>query len=248
MVPLHFYRCTQPLSLYKTPAQDSLVTQIGAGGCLWILPLPPGVTDWQTLGAIAVCLWADDYPGWLALGDAAALVPIPAPAPPPPLSPGAIAQAIPKAIAFAQAAHATPNTYRWGGTLAPDYDCSGLMQAAFGAAGIPIPRDAYQQRQWATPVELGDLQPGDLLFFGQGDRTTHVGLHLGQGRYLHSSGASHGRNGIGIDHLWQPEHPVSRHYAAQYQGAGRITQIYQPTGIPWLQRDGSPFFPWHSGS
>jgi cell wall-associated NlpC family hydrolase len=58
---------------------------------------------------------------------------------------------------------------------------------------IWLPRDAYLQERFCMPVAVRPgqtqlLEPGDLIFFGTPQRCTHVGLHLGGGRYLHSSG------------------------------------------------------------
>ena len=66
---------------------------------------------------------------------------------------------------------------------------------------------------------------GDLLFFGTQRRCTHVGRHLGEGRYRHSSGQDHGRNGIGIDSLHSSDHhQVACHYRAEFRGAGRVVR------------------------
>ena len=106
------------------------------------------------------------------------------------------------------------------------------MQMAFASQGIWIPRDAYQQERFCQPVAaLPDdqslLRPGDLLFFGTRRRCTHVGLHLGDGRYRHSSGHDHGRNGIGIDSLHSSDqHPVGCHYRSEFRGAGRVVRCH----------------------
>ena len=60
--------------------------------------------------------------------------------------------------------------------MGPCFDCSGLTQGAFRDAGTWIPRDAYQQRAFATPVtDVRDAMPGDLLFFGDSDAVEDVG-------------------------------------------------------------------------
>ena len=59
--------------------------------------------------------------------------------------------------------------------MGPCFDCSGLTQGAFRDAGTWIPRDAYQQRAFATPVtDVRDAMPGDLLFFGDSDAADGV--------------------------------------------------------------------------
>lgn len=215
--PQEQYRCDRNLNLYQGPEQDGLVTQAAAGRQLVI-------TDIDADG-LQVVLCADAYPGWLPLSAAAALA-ISPPYQAPQLDREAIVRAIPGAIAFTQAAMAVPNTYLWGGTVAPNYDCSGLVQAAFSSVGVPLPRDSYQQEAFTRPVSVNDLQPGDLLFFGTSERTTHVALHLSAGRYIHSSGKDQGRNGIGIDSLVDRFHPVSQTYYEQLRGCGRIVEGY----------------------
>jgi cell wall-associated NlpC family hydrolase len=125
------------------------------------------------------------------------------------------------------------NQYLWGGTVGPNYDCSGLMQAAFRTAQVWLPRDAYQQEAFTLPIPLPELEPGDLIFFGPPEKATHVGLYLGEGRYIHSSGKQGGRNGIGIDMLSdQSPDPVSQNYYQQLRGAGRVMESYRPQDPP----------------
>jgi hypothetical protein len=143
-----------------------------------------------------------------------------------------IERRIPNVLAWSERVEQQPNSYLWGGTTEPDMDCSGLMQMAFASQNIWIPRDAYQQEQFCQPIAVTPgachlLQPGDLIFFGSRQRCTHVGLHLGNGRYRHSSGKEHGRNGIGIDSLQpQDNHPVACHYRAELRGAGRVVRCH----------------------
>ena len=148
-----------------------------------------------------------------------------------------IEQRMPDVLAWSERVQQQPNTYLWGGTTEPDMDCSGLMQMAFASQKIWIPRDAYQQEQFCQPIAVTPgscnlLRPGDLIFFGTNKRCTHVGLHLGNGRYRHSSGKEHGRNGIGIDSLHpQDTHPVACHYRAELRGAGRVMRCHD--GQAW---------------
>ncbi|MDA0866110.1 MAG: C40 family peptidase, partial [Cyanobacteria bacterium] len=165
------YAAISTLNLYQSPACDGLVTQMATGRQLRVV-VPPD-PDPQ---AIQVCLCEDDYPGWVAVADLALLTVAAMPYQSKPVSAAEIQQRIPQVIAFAEAAMATPNEYLWGGTVAPNYDCSGLMQAAFGSVGIQLPRDAYQQEAFTQPVAMADLQLGDLLFFGTVEKTTHVAL------------------------------------------------------------------------
>ena len=214
------YRCDRTLNLYKTPHDPGLVSQAAAGLQLTITEFAPG--------GIHIILCADSYPGWLRLTDSDALALATTPYQPPTVTRQEIEQAIPGAIAFAQAAMAVPNQYLWGGTVAPNYDCSGLVQAAFASVGVPLPRDSYQQEAFTERVAKSDLLPGDLIFFGTPERTTHVALHLGEGRYIHSSGKDQGHNGIGIDSIIDLSHPISQTYNDQYRCCGRIMNGYRP--------------------
>ncbi|MFO5528213.1 MAG: C40 family peptidase, partial [Cuspidothrix sp.] len=137
-----------------------------------------------------------------------------------------IQQRIPEIIGFTQAAKQQDNYYLWGGTVAPNYDCSGLMQAAFQSVGVWLPRDAYQQEAFTQAIDINELQPGDLIFFGTPQKATHVGLYLGDGYYIHSSGKEQGRNGIGIDQLSDQDDKVSQAYYQQLRGAGRVIKSY----------------------
>ena len=143
-----------------------------------------------------------------------------------------ISERLPAVLSWSEATEAMPNVYVWGGTLRPNVDCSGLMQLAFASQGIWIPRDAYQQERFCSPVAVSPdnmqlLVPGDLLFFGSLRRCTHVALYIGQGRYRHSSGRDHGRNGIGVDSLHSRDsHPVACHYRAELRGAGRVMRSH----------------------
>ncbi len=70
--------------------------------------------------------------------------------------------------------------YVWGATGPGSYDCSGLMLRSFQAAGVTsMPRVSQAQQVWATPVDVKDVQPGDLVFFGR--PAYHVGVYIGGG-------------------------------------------------------------------
>jgi cell wall-associated NlpC family hydrolase len=73
--------------------------------------------------------------------------------------------------------------YRWGGEQpGVGFDCSGLTQWSWGQAGVGIPRTAQDQYDAIAHVSLGDLQPGDLLFWGGGTGDiSHVAMYVGGG-------------------------------------------------------------------
>ncbi|MEG3629422.1 C40 family peptidase [Streptomyces poriticola] len=87
-----------------------------------------------------------------------------------------------KALAFARAQIGKP--YVWGATGPGSYDCSGLTQAAWKAAGVTLPRTTYDQVDAGTTVPLSQAQAGDLVFFY--DDVTHVGIYIGNGMMIHA--------------------------------------------------------------
>ncbi|WP_084517111.1 C40 family peptidase [Microtetraspora niveoalba] len=75
--------------------------------------------------------------------------------------------------------------YRYGGTGPSGWDCSGLVQAAWSAGGVSLPRTSYEQWAWGASrrVSLSELQAGDLLWHaGYG----HVGIYAGDGKVVHA--------------------------------------------------------------
>jgi hypothetical protein len=81
--------------------------------------------------------------------------------------------------------------YVWGGASpASSFDCSGLVQWAFGQLGARLPRTAQQQYDATRRVSRNDLKPGDLVFFERtypsNERITHVGIYVGNGRMINA--------------------------------------------------------------
>ena len=229
--PGSIWQLEWPLNLYSRAGGSGLATQAATGRCVQVL-------SERSQGRLRVRLLEDGYPGWLEpahlVGRAvAAERPLPQL-----LQRHQISARLPSALALALSWMERANVYLWGGTIGPDLDCSGLVQTAYAAAGIWLPRDAYLQERFCMPVAVRPgqtqlLEAGDLIFFGTPQRCTHVGLHLGGGRYLHSSGREHGRNGLGIDDLNpRNSHPVASHYRAELRGAGRVMRCHDGSPLP----------------
>jgi cell wall-associated NlpC family hydrolase len=118
----------------------------------------------------------------------------PRPSPPAEPPPAAVpdstpASALELGLGAAGIAHAQiGRPYRWGGeSPGTGFDCSGLVFYAYGAIGVDLPRVVREQERVGKPVPAGGLQPGDLVFFRiNGSRSDHVGVYLGDHRFVHA--------------------------------------------------------------
>jgi cell wall-associated NlpC family hydrolase len=107
---------------------------------------------------------------------------VPAPAPAPAPSPGGSNET---AISVALSKVGSPYFYKYGGSGPLGFDCSGLVQNAFAAAGKYLPRTAAQQSAQApVHVPLSQAQPGDLLVWGSAPDFYHVANYLGGGHVV----------------------------------------------------------------
>ncbi|MEV6394120.1 NlpC/P60 family protein [Streptomyces sp. NPDC051907] len=95
---------------------------------------------------------------------------------------GSYATKAAKVLSFARAQIGKP--YVWGATGPSSYDCSGLTQAAWKAAGVDLPRTTWDQVKAGERVATEDLLPGDLVFFY--DDISHVGIYIGDGKMIHA--------------------------------------------------------------
>ena len=104
----------------------------------------------------------------------------------------------------AQAKKYLGTEYRWGGKSGRGIDCSGLVSSAYMQCGVLIYRDAKIIEGWPMhEVAFENKKPGDALFF-----PGHVALYLGEGRYIHSTGAA-ASGGVVINSL-EPSDPLYR--------------------------------------
>src|SRR5439155_13965290 len=108
---------------------------------------------------------------------------------PPPLPPVTISGNASAVVQTALESLGTP--YTWGGTADNGFDCSGLVQYAYGQHGIPLPRMSRDQARVGAEIApvVDALRPGDILLFSArpGSGVTHVGLYVGEWKLIHSS-------------------------------------------------------------
>lgn len=104
-----------------------------------------------------------------------------------------------KAVAFAYGALGCP--YVWGGTgpCSDGYDCSGLVQAAWAAAGVSIPRTTYDQWASLPQVPIADIKPGDLLLY---NGESHVAMYVGDGYIIDAPHTGADVEKIPMDTSW----------------------------------------------
>lgn len=104
-----------------------------------------------------------------------------------------------KAVGFAHSRIGTP--YVYGGTTDAGYDCSGFVQAAYRSAGVNIPRTTQEQANYGRSVSRAELQPGDLVFYGNGGPSSsyHAAIYVGNGQVIHSPQAGDSVKKANID-------------------------------------------------
>lgn len=94
------------------------------------------------------------------------------------------------------------------------FDCSGLVKWVMAAFDLHLPRTAAEQARLGieVPKDTAQLLPGDLLFFGKGKRVTHIGIYVGEGKYVH---AANRRKGV-------IESELARATSRWWKGARRV--------------------------
>lgn len=110
--------------------------------------------------------------------------------------------------------------YQWGGTAENGFDCSGLIQYAYGQHGIRLPRVSRDQAHAGTEVTpvIEALEPGDILLFSArpGAGVTHVGMYVGDGKFIHSASG-----GVKISRLDAAD-PEGAYWIPRWVGVRRI--------------------------
>ncbi len=108
--------------------------------------------------------------------------------------------------------------YRFGGSSPQGFDCSGLVNYVFRETlGVTLPRTSRQLATVGVRVAREDLRAGDLVFFNtRGAPNSHVGIYLGEGRFVHAPRA---RSLVRIDRLDDPG------YRWRFEGARRLDPL-----------------------
>ncbi|MBS7456460.1 C40 family peptidase [Coralloluteibacterium stylophorae] len=106
--------------------------------------------------------------------------------------------------------------YRYGGNT-PDsgFDCSGLVVYVYrDVADLALPRTSRAMNELDAPrIRLGQIAPGDLVFFGSGRSASHVGIYVGEGRFVHAPNSGGTVRMDSLDGYWWKEN---------YLGARRV--------------------------
>ncbi len=80
------------------------------------------------------------------------------------------------------------NPYVWGGTsLTGGADCSGFTLSIYKKYNVSLPHHAASQAQMGTKVSMGEIQPGDLVFYAKNGSINHVAIYIGNGQVIHAS-------------------------------------------------------------
>jgi hypothetical protein len=123
--------------------------------------------------------------------------------------------------------------YRYGGSGPDRFDCSGFVRYVFGRVGIDMPRRSRDQFAVGQRITVEDLRPGDLVAFKirSRRRVTHVGIYLGQGKFIHANSRG---GSVRIDYL------DSRYFRRRLAGCARVLT---PPTLP-LHAGFFPHLPW----
>jgi cell wall-associated NlpC family hydrolase len=103
----------------------------------------------------------------------------------PVVSSGVVAPSAAAQVAVDTALAQVGDPYVWGAGGPDAFDCSGLTQYSYSAAGVALPHSSSMQSGMGVPVSVSDLQPGDLLFYYS--PVSHVAMYIGNGQMVHAS-------------------------------------------------------------
>ena len=107
--------------------------------------------------------------------------------------------------------------YRFGGTTKAGFDCSGYIGYVYKQNGIKLPRTSAGMYSTGKSVKKANLQTGDLVFFNtSGKGVSHVGMYIGNGKFIHASTSK----GVRVDKLNDPYY-----WGKKYVGAKRVATV-----------------------
>ncbi len=100
--------------------------------------------------------------------------------------------------------------YRYGGTTPNSgFDCSGLVHYSFTQAGLSVPRTSHDQFRMSRKIALDQAEPGDIVFFQDQEKLSHVGIYLGDRRFVHAPSSGKAVAIAQIDSPYYQEHLVA---------------------------------------
>ena len=109
--------------------------------------------------------------------------------------------------------------YVYGGTTPRGFDCSGFIGYVYKKVGVSLPRTSTAMYSTGTSISKKNLQAGDLVFFNtSGKGVSHVGIYMGNGKFVHSSSSI----GVSIAKINDPYY-----WGSKYIGAKRVTTVTQ---------------------
>ncbi|MCW2699314.1 MAG: uncharacterized protein JWQ45_849 [Blastococcus sp.] len=145
----------------------------------------------------------------IALTPLPALAGTPGPLPPAPPPTTVVAPTPTAQVAVDTALAQLGDPYVWAGAGPDVFDCSGLTQYAYAAAGVYLPHSSRMQSAVGVPVAYADLEPGDLVFFYS--PVSHVAMYIGDGLI------------VSAPHTGDVVKVIDLAYMPEYAGARRVT-------------------------
>ena len=100
--------------------------------------------------------------------------------------------------------------YRYGGAHPREgFDCSGLVYYSYASNGHDVPRTSQAQFNAARKISLAQAAEGDLLFFQDQEKLSHVGIYLGEGRFVHAPSSGDSVRVASIDAPYYQRHLIA---------------------------------------
>ncbi|MGE0032055.1 MAG: C40 family peptidase [Steroidobacteraceae bacterium] len=100
--------------------------------------------------------------------------------------------------------------YRYGGAHPSEgFDCSGLVYYTYTSNGHAVPRTSSEQFNVARGIPLAQAAEGDLVFFQDQEKLSHVGIYLGDGRFVHAPSSGGTVSVASIDTPYYQRHLIA---------------------------------------